>query len=180
MKEVARSVESTRSDAPVDAPAGRRPELLLRWARWAVRRLRPELPPDQREDVLQSTLTRLIEIERSTGAIRSQEYILRTVHSVTIDEVRRRAREVAHLQARSDEPGSLPEAPEELRDLSTAVDTCLQGLSLDRRRTVFLHLQGFGSSEIAKLLAMDRKQVRNHTFRGMSELRSLLREKGYG
>ena len=179
MKEDATAVEAHPGAAPEAEPPGRRAELLVRWARWAVGRLRPELPRDQREDVLQATLARVLEIERTAGAIRSQQYILRTVHSVTVDELRRRSREVAHAQARGGHAGVLPEAPEELRDLSVAIGACLESLSLDRRRAVFLHLQGFGSEEIARLLEMERKKVRNHIFRGMSELRRRLREKGF-
>lgn len=181
MKEEARFVASM---PPATTDAARRAEprsdVLVRWARWAVGRLRTGLPRDQREDVVQSTLARVIEIERRTGQIHSQEYILRTVHSVIVDELRRGARTMAQPQGTGDPPGVLQEVPEELRDLAPTVDSCLESLSPDRRRIVFLHLQGFGSREIAALLRLDRKHVRNHTFRGMSELRSLLRRKGFG
>ena len=48
-----------------------------------------------------------------------------------------------------------------------------------RRRPVQLHLQGFGFAEVAKLLQLSDATARNLIYRGMDDLRELLREGGW-
>ena len=69
--------------------------------------------------------------------------------------------------------------PEELArgaELGDRLARALDTLSQDRRTAVKLHLQGFGSGEIAELLGWTEARARNLTSRGMRDLRSRLQE----
>jgi RNA polymerase sigma factor (sigma-70 family) len=170
---------TTPGGPPDDESARAAAEARQRLVWWLLRRLCPSDLRAQSQDLAQAVLLRLLEADRARGPVRSQEYVIRTIHSVTIDELRRRARAGDARLAR-ESADVHQDAPEHLRDLGAAVEGCLTAMAGDRRRVVFLHLQGFSSQEASVLLHMDQKRLRNLTFRGMSELRACLERRGFG
>lgn len=113
-------------------------------------------------------------------------YVYRVASTAAIDALRR-------VRARREEPLDLSAYPGreasgdaeaaavgrlDRRELLRQVEEALSGLSADRRRAVELHLQGFGSGDIGTLLGWTEPRARNLVYRGLAELRSILRDKG--
>lgn len=113
-------------------------------------------------------------------------YVYRVASTAAIDALRR-------VRARREDPldGSEPPRGEtsgdaesaavgrlDRRELLRRVEEALSGLSADRRRAVELHLQGFGSAEVAALQGWTEPRARNLVYRGLAELRASLRDRG--
>ena len=113
-------------------------------------------------------------------------YLHRVTLSVIVDLLRKR-------QARPDcDPVTAPDnlrAPSiDARDpqrlalqdaAAAALLAALGGLPERRRRPVQLHLQGFTTVQVARLLAISEAAARNLVYRGMDELRARLRAQGW-
>ena len=72
-------------------------------------------------------------------------------------------------------------SPEELaadRQTGDRIREALARLPENRRRAVGLHLQGFTSTEIGRLLDWSEPKARNLTHRGLKDLRRLLKPEG--
>ena len=76
-------------------------------------------------------------------------------------------------------PDGTPEGGHEDRELGEAISVALQQLSEPRRRAVALHLFGFSLDESARTLGWDAKKLANMRYRGLDELRELLKERGF-
>ena len=71
-----------------------------------------------------------------------------------------------------------PERHTARRELLDTVLERLARLSDDRRRAVSLHVQGFTTREIARLLDWTEPKARNLVYRGLADLRAKLRAEG--
>ena len=99
-----------------------------------------------------------------------------------MDEIRRRMRQpVAPEEEAADvaSPDGTPEGGREDREVGEAISGALQQLSEPRRRAVALHLFGFSLEESARILGWDAKRLANMRYRGLDELRDLLKERGF-
>ncbi|HKX27736.1 MAG TPA: RNA polymerase sigma factor [Blastocatellia bacterium] len=119
-------------------------------------------------------------------------YLYRVAMSVTLDAIRRiKAKREVQLRLAEDEDEDegatlvLPSDPHRSPELETArrqlvdkVRTLLAGLPDNRRRAVGLHLEGLNSREIADLLGWSEAKARNLLYRGLHDLRVLLRAEG--
>jgi RNA polymerase sigma-70 factor (ECF subfamily) len=149
--------------------------------RRAVQRLCPRDLRELREDLVQSTMVKLLELQgRENSAAAPSSYLWRVAHSILVDELRRlerRRKMEGQLEGQRD-PGS--QGPEAFPSpgLKAAIEECMQGLAPDRRAAVALHLHGFGAAEAAAALCWDRKRVQNLTYRGLDDLRACLLAKG--
>ena len=142
----------------------------------------------QRDDLEQEARLRLwtaLRRERPIGNLAS--YIYRVAASATIDAIRRlKARREQQLDAAAaDEPGALPPAPAEegekaleRKRLLEKVEAVLGGLEPRRVQVVRLHLQGFTTIEMARLLGTTEPSARNLLSRALKELRGRLEEEG--
>jgi RNA polymerase sigma factor (sigma-70 family) len=148
-------------------------------------RLRADLDIDV-DDVLQEVrikLWRAFSAERGIDHLAS--YIQRTVLSVVIDALRRRA-------ARREEPlmldadsvdvhaaGTLaPDRLAEQRQRLAEVERAIAELPERRRVPARLLLQGFTTGDIATMLGMSEAAARNLAYRGAEELKSVLVARG--
>jgi RNA polymerase sigma-70 factor (ECF subfamily) len=141
-------------------------------------------PPDlagQRDDLVQTAVLRILEIERRGEAAvpRAASYLWRVAFSVIADEMRRRRRSLV-VPASADERGAPPDrgSPARQPELARAIEACLERLVEARRLAVLLWLQGFQAPDATRVLRWPLKRVRNATFRGLSDLRACLRAKG--
>jgi RNA polymerase sigma factor (sigma-70 family) len=141
---------------------------------------------EQREDLVQSACLRIV--KKSTGSKESEplgsSYLWKVAHSVVMDEIRhRRRRPEAELDSPGiAEPVSPAVAPAENLAASQVRDAINQGvmqLTEARRWAVLLYLYGFTLKESARMLGWNPKRVDNQRYKGLTELRSYLRERGH-
>lgn len=150
----------------------------------AVNRVCPEWLRDHRDDIAQLAFMRLLKRHREGGGEVTNGYVYRVVHSVVIDEIRRRRRrpeeELAHDAATKGDAAATgnPEAAMSGRQAGDAIRLCMAELSDDRRRAVTLHLQGHSTVEIAELMDWPAKKAENLIYRGLADLRSKLADRG--
>lgn len=146
---------------------------------------------DDVEQEARIRLWRAIERERETADVAS--YLYRIAASATIDAIRRvkaRREDTAGLLDGADdgtpavtEVPRAPDTPEEgvrRRELRHAIGRALGQLAEDRRRAVALHLRGFSTHEIGRLLGWTEPRARNLAYRGLADLREALRAMGVG
>lgn len=168
-----------------DPDARRLHESILR----AVRATCPGWLKSEVDDLAQAATLKVLERFRSREDAMtelSSSYLWRTAHSVVIDEIRRRGRRPQVLadhgmmdcNPAGDAEG--PEAVVAMSRLSAAVRSCLARLGTARRRAISLYLLGYGVVEIAGLCSWGNKRAENLVYRGLADLRTCLRSKGYG
>lgn len=153
----------------------------------AVRRVCPSGLVSQSEDFVQVGLLRVMELQRRHCERRafSKSYLWMVAHSAVIDEIRRRRRrhEVALDEQPTDDylvsarPG--PEQRLAGREVDDAIRECLAALLEPRRAAVLLHIHGHNVSEIAERMSWNLKRAKNLVYRGLSDLRVCLAEKGF-
>ena len=150
----------------------------------ALRKLTPAELTSAREDLRQTALVRVLEVEsREREEVRTASYLWRVAYSVVADEIRRRRRhfeesvETDRLEARVAELH--PVVPPAVPGLQEALRSCLEQLPESRRLPVVLYLQGFAPSEASRVLNAPGKRVENLTYRGLIALRRCMAEKGH-
>lgn len=147
--------------------------------------------PEDVEQEARIRLWRALESEREITHPAS--YVVRVATTAAIDALRRvRARREDPLRTAgtiedsgetrplhaltAGSPG--PEEEASGRELFRKVETVLSALALDRGQAVRLHLQGFSTEEIARLLAWSEPRARNLLYRGLKDLRTRLAQEG--
>jgi RNA polymerase sigma-70 factor (ECF subfamily) len=157
----------------------------------AVDRVCPRWMADRADDLVQVALMRVMEIQRKKeGTVEfTAFYLKKAAYSALIDEIRRlRRRQEVSLEGGSDEeeavaydpaaPDPNPERASAGREVGRAIRDCLGRMVAPRRHAVTLNLQGHSVPEIGKLLGWTPKKAENLVYRGMSDLRGCLGEKG--
>ena len=166
-------------------PADEYADLRRRLVR-AVERRCPRWLSQQREDIVQVALMRLMQIDRGerTTPLPSS-YLWKVAYSATIDEIRRlrRAQFVSldgdgPVEPQAADSGSNPERARHGREIGHGIRDCLSRLAVDRRRAVTLHLVGHSVVEIVGLMGWNLKRAENLVYRGLDDLRGCLRGKG--
>jgi RNA polymerase sigma-70 factor, ECF subfamily len=157
----------------------------------AVDRVCPRWMADRADDLVQVALMRVMEVQRKKegAAELSAFYLKKVAYSALIDEIRRlRRRQEVSLEGTSDEeetvaydpaaPDPDPERASAGRQVGRAIRDCLGRMVAPRRHAVTLNLQGHSVPEIGRLLGWTAKKAENLVYRGMSDLRGCLGEKG--
>jgi RNA polymerase sigma-70 factor (ECF subfamily) len=149
----------------------------------AVARICPPSLSAWREDIVQASIVRVLQLSEEDPAL-SSSYLWKVAYSATIDELRRQGRraetslddaeELATASARPD-----PERQMRGRQAGEALRACLGSLAPSRRRPVTLFLLGHDLADIADRLSITVKQADNLVYRGIADLRRCLRAKGY-
>jgi len=159
----------------------------------AVRRLCPSSLGVSIDEIEQDARIRLWHaLKRERNIADPASYLYRIAATAAIDAMRRiRARREQQLDdTPADESGTVPivtalspaaRSPEQLaadRQTGNRIRDALTELPENRRRAVGLHLQGFTSTEIGRLLGWSEPKARNLTHRGLKDLRRLLTPEG--
>jgi RNA polymerase sigma-70 factor (ECF subfamily) len=159
----------------------------------AVRRLCPTALGVTVDEIEQDARIRLWHaLKRERNITDPASYLYRIAATAAIDAMRRvRARREHQLDeatgdGHADAPAAtplmaVPRSPEELtadRQKGQRIREVLSRLAANRRRAVGLHLQGFTSTEIGRLLGWSEPKARNLTHRGLKDLRDLLKLEG--
>src|SRR5204863_7716087 len=76
------------------------------------------------------------------------------------------------------DPAHGPDAITARRELMDRIAAAVRSLPENRRRAVELHLQGLSLAEIGELLGWTEAKARNLVYRGLDDLRGLLRQEG--
>lgn len=151
----------------------------------ALARLCPDWLQSSRDDLIQTAMLRILEKHGSGEGNRSvnSSYLYKTAHSVMIDEIRRvqRRGETALETAPNAEESDMenPYRATVGESISAALRICLARLARSRRLGVTLYLQGHRVPEVARLLGWRSKQADNSVYRGLSDLRRCLKERGF-
>ncbi len=130
----------------------------------AIATICPSWLADRREDIVQLSLLRLMELDgRREGRIEvGASYLWKVAYSVMIDEIRRmrRKREVPLDEAIDGRSESLdrsdPERESVGMEIGHGIRDCLQRLLQPRRLAVALHLQGHTVPEAARILRSEK------------------------
>lgn len=163
--------------------------------RRAIVRLCPKTLGIHFSDIEQEARLRLWRAVKSEREIQDPaSYLYRIAMTSTLDAVRRvKAKREEQLRLVGDEdegavevtpihlssdPNHSPEKEAERRQLAERVRAALGRLPDNRRRAVGLHLVGMTSREIGDLLGWSEAKARNLLYRGLRDLRALLRAEG--
>jgi RNA polymerase sigma-70 factor (ECF subfamily) len=147
----------------------------------SVDRVCPRWLAASRDDIVQASLLRVLEIrrrsEQNDGPPAS--YLWKVAYTATVDEIRRLRRRREDPLPAEDPPGNDdPFAAQSSREIGEAVRGCL-GRMIERRRVVVgLSLMGHSLAEMGRLMRWEGKKVRNLLYRGLADLRRCLESKG--
>ncbi len=177
------------TSGPVDPPVDDQRLAQLREALvQAVGRVCPPWLANDREDIVQLALTKLMEnaLRDRTELEFSKTYLRKVAYSHVVDEIRRRRRRRESSLEVVDEAASVlasnrpdPEASSAGSELGVAIRECLSNLVAPRRDAVSLWLLGYSHVEIARRLGWNRKRAENLVTRGRQNLRDGLAVKGF-
>ena len=160
------------------------PEAVRSTIERALARMCPRELAGERDDIVQTALARILEIEssRGPGTVRAASYLWQTAFSVIANELRRRRRRPVTLVSDLTEIDRAdPVTPETLaarRETARSLRDCIAALARPRQIAVMLHLQGHGRTEGAALVRWDVKRFENLVYRGLADLRMCLEAKG--
>lgn len=180
-------MESLSRDAR-PSPAEERLEHLVALHRPFIREIVQRLTPSSlgvsATEIEQEALIRLWRSLRNERDIRDfRSYVYRVVATSALDSIRQikeRREEQLEMENVSGISDRAP-SPEDVavhQSLVAKVRELIAKLGTNRARAVKLHLQGFTSVEIGELHGWTEAKARNLTYRGLDDLRMLLRGAG--
>ena len=151
----------------------------------AVERSCPAWLVSRRGDIVQAALMRIVRRDRDGVDLDAMgsSYVFKVAYSALVDEIRHQRRrhmestesaETAGLQS----PVSDPEQRTLSRELGAAIKACLELLAQTRNIAVSLYLQGCNVPEISSRVGWSRKQAENAVYRGLTDMRRCLSDKG--
>ena len=155
----------------------------------AVARICPGWLSDQRDDLVQTAVMRVMQsIGRKAPAAEgdpplTSSYLYRVAYSALVDEIRRvRRRRETSLDDEAVGPSAITdESPERVmasRDIGRGIIDCLARMKRERRLAVTLYLQGHSVPDASRLLDWPAKRTENLVYRGLADLRGCLMSKG--
>jgi RNA polymerase sigma factor (sigma-70 family) len=185
----AATMDERRSNAAADERWRALIDEYGRYLRRVVARLCPKNLGLNFDDVEQEARVRLWKALRDQRQIDDPaSYLYRIAATATIDAVRRvRARREEPLEDDSDatrpadvfvHPRSSLESATGRSLLLQRIERVIEGVPLDRRRLLRLHLEGFTTQEIAELNGWTEPKARNLLYRTLGDLREKLRARG--
>jgi RNA polymerase sigma-70 factor, ECF subfamily len=156
----------------------------------AVARVCPPWLSDRRDDLVQASLMRMMDIckKREGNHTFSASYLYKVAYSALVDEIRRvRRRREVPLEVGPEEERPAPEKaisdddPEKRamsREIGRGIQSCLGLMLAERRQAVALHLLGHSVPDAARILGWSSKRTENFVYRGLADLRRCLQSKG--
>jgi len=169
----ARSTATVRSPADVDDRT-----LMARY----VRRYCPAWLAEQREDLVQMALVRVLRAGATVEHRRA--YFKRTARATVLDEMRRARHRTevgmsTSVRRRATDSMDLsPETRVRGGQVGAAMEEAVGDVVPSRQAAVKLYLEGHGVSEIAQQLGQPRKTTANQVYRGLEDLRRALEARG--
>lgn len=154
----------------------------------AVGRICPPWLANEREDIVQNALSKLMDTAaRAEAELEfSKTYLRRVAYTHVVDEIRRRRRRnespleaVAETASVLASPVPDPEAASAGSELGRAIRECLAEMVAPRRNAVCLWLLGYSHREIARRMGWNTKRAENLVTRGRSNLREGLASRGF-
>lgn len=166
-------------------PSGPESERIREVLRRAVRSACPAWLANDADDIVQTAWLRAAPriAESSTAGPVSNTYLWKVATTTVLNEIRARRRSRAdvsleELEVPSTIASADPEQQVQARTIREAIADCLSNLLPARRRVLTLQLCGHEVAEVAALTGNDLKRTRNLLFRGSSDLRECLSNKG--
>jgi RNA polymerase sigma-70 factor (ECF subfamily) len=151
-----------------------------------ARRACPRWLADQAEDIVQAAILRVMKARQKSGEDPDApaSYLMRAVHTATIDEIRRQFRRpevsegASSMVERSPSPFPHPEMRTAAKEIDLGIRDCLARLARSRRRAVTLYLLGHSMREAGQMLGWTPKRAEHLVYRGLADLRTCLSAKG--
>jgi len=145
----------------------------------SVRSFNPQKLGIDPEDLVQEVRIKLWKIFKSDKKIQTySSYIRRVINSIIIDQIRatRRYEKIIDLEKQRNLPDQrISNLPIRIRkDVNLAFNSLIES----RRKVVRWFLFGLDINEISKILKMDETKTKNLLYRGLNDLKSILRSKG--
>lgn len=145
----------------------------------SVRSFNPQKLGIDPEDLVQEIRIKLWKIFKSDKKIQNySSYIKRVINSIIIDQIRalRRYEKIIDLEKqRNLQDQGISNLPIRIRkDVNLAFNSLIES----RRKVVRWFLFGLDISEISKILKMDETKTKNLLYRGLNDLKNILRSKG--
>jgi RNA polymerase sigma-70 factor (ECF subfamily) len=155
----------------------------------AVARTCPRWFSAHRDDIVQNALVKLVRrLKQEPGGRNpgfSPMYLMKAAHGAAVDEIRRWCRGGKTMLALDDEglerrPSAEagPERSSASREIGRAIQECLAKLVGTRQLAVTVYLQGCTAPEVSRRLDWTLGKTEKLVFRGLSDLRRCLRERG--
>jgi len=139
--------------------------------------------PDEVEQDVRVRLWQALEREREI--LQPASYLYQTAMSVIVDHIRRRQARPdlgAGIDALEREPDAGTSDPADAAasgQFALAMVRAVDALPDRRRQVVQLHLRGFGTVEMGRMLGVTEATARNLLHRGLTTLREQLRAEGW-
>lgn len=176
--------------SPMDAPPPEaRFEALVRdygrLIRHAIRRAARADAPRLADDIEQSVLGALWQqVAREQTIDHPASYVYRAAVRETVRAIRRERAQTAGAEPAGDAvdamtTGTTPDDDLRRREQREALRVSLETLAPERARAVKAHLAGFTVDEVMALCGWPYQKTRNLIARGMADLRTALRERGW-
>jgi RNA polymerase sigma-70 factor, ECF subfamily len=155
----------------------------------AIARICPSWLANQRDDLVQTAMMRVMQIVESHpprpegDSPFASSYLHKVAYSVLVDEIRRvTRRQETDLDTEAVDRSAVvdrdPEREAASREIGAGIQDCLSRLNEDRRLAVTLYLQGHSVPDAARLLDWPAKRTENLVYRGLADLRECLSTKG--
>jgi RNA polymerase sigma-70 factor, ECF subfamily len=155
----------------------------------AVSRLCPSWLSNQREDLVQAAVMRVMQLMDGKphagegNPPLASSYLYKVAYSALVDEIRRvtRRRETDLEDESVDRVAVTEKDPERVagsREIGRGIQDCLISLKRERRLAVTLYLQGHSVTEASHVLDWPAKRTENLVYRGLADLRECLMSMG--
>ena len=131
------------------------------------------------EDLIQEIRIKLWKIFKSDKKIRNySSYIKRVINSIIIDQIRisRRYEKIIDLEKERNfqDQGIDDFSIKKKKDINMAFDSLIES----RREVVRWYLYGLNTDEISKILNLNKIKTQNLLYRGVNDLKNILKSKG--
>jgi len=131
------------------------------------------------EDLFQEIKIKLWKISKSDKKIQNySSYIKRVINSIIIDQIRssrRHEKIIDREKQRNLQDQGISNIPTRIRkDVNLAFNSLIES----RRKVVRLFLFGLNINEISKILNIDETKTKNLLYRGLNDLKNILKSKG--
>jgi RNA polymerase sigma-70 factor (ECF subfamily) len=146
-----------------------------------IQKFNPQKAGIDANDIAQEVKIKLWKMLQSEKKIKYySSFISKVVYSTTIDVMRKLKREkeiLANYQSSGEEKNPSPDISHQ-QELNQIIGHAVDSLIEPRRKVIKLYLLGMDLEETAIFFGWTRDKVRNLLYRGIGDLKVILREKG--
>jgi RNA polymerase sigma factor (sigma-70 family) len=156
-------------------------EQFSKFIKASIQQFNPQKSGIDASDIAQEVKIKLWKVLQSEKKIKYySSYIERVVYSTTIDTMRKLKREkeiLSNYQFSEKEKNPTPDISQE-QELNQIIGQAVDSLKEPRKKVIRLYLLGMDIEETAHFFGWTRDKVRNLFYRGLNDLKEVLRKEG--